>query len=80
MRAVLDCVAAQGGTPSPPRILGVADADAFGALAAAPTLVIEAGAFAVRKLAAIKCHGSQVEGDALDLLSEEDVGMRCSGS
>jgi N-acetyl-1-D-myo-inositol-2-amino-2-deoxy-alpha-D-glucopyranoside deacetylase len=43
MRAVLDCVAAQGGTPSPPRILGVADADAFGALAAAPTLVIEAG-------------------------------------
>jgi LmbE family N-acetylglucosaminyl deacetylase len=73
MRAVLDCVAAQGAGPSPLRILGVADADAFGALAAAPTLVVEAGAFAVRKLAAIKCHRSQVEGDALDRLSEDDA-------
>lgn len=73
MRAVLDAVAhRRPGQPSG-RILGIADVDAFGALAAAPTLVIEAGEFAGRKLAAIKCHRSQLDGDALDLLSEGDA-------
>ncbi|MEP7116430.1 MAG: PIG-L family deacetylase [Acidobacteriota bacterium] len=39
---------------------GLDDLDAFGALAAPPTLVIDAGEFAVRKLAALRCHDSQM--------------------
>jgi LmbE family N-acetylglucosaminyl deacetylase len=74
MRAVVDAVAARApaGQP-PPKILGIADVDAFGALAAAPTLVVEAGAFASRKLAAIRCHRTQLAHDALDMLSESDA-------
>jgi LmbE family N-acetylglucosaminyl deacetylase len=55
------------------KILGIADVDAFGAYAAAPTLVVDVGPFAVDKLAAIKCHRTQLADDALDLLSESDA-------
>jgi hypothetical protein len=74
MRAVVEHArAAAGETAAPGLILGVADADAFGALAAEPTLVIEAGAFAARKLAAIKCHDSQMGGCALALVEARDA-------
>ena len=76
MRAVVDAVAAQKPTKKPASplfILGISDADAFGTLAAEPTLVVEAGAFAVRKLAAIKCHRSQLADDALEMLSEDEA-------
>lgn len=72
MRAVVDAVAAQKPSSSL-FILGISDADAFGTLAAEPTLVVEAGAFAVRKLAAIKCHRSQLADDALEMLSEDEA-------
>jgi N-acetyl-1-D-myo-inositol-2-amino-2-deoxy-alpha-D-glucopyranoside deacetylase len=73
MRAVMDAAAARSaGTPAL-AILGITDADAFGASAPTPTLVIEAGAFAVRKLAAIRCHRSQLANDAIDLLSDEEA-------
>jgi len=65
-----------GRTPhaAPPRsILGVADADAFGALAAAPTLVVETGAFAARRLRALTCHHSQFRDCALALVEEHDA-------
>jgi LmbE family N-acetylglucosaminyl deacetylase len=55
------------------RILGVSDPDAFGALAAPPTLVVEIGDFASRKLAAIRCHRSQLNDDALALVAEGDA-------
>ena len=67
------------GSPKPkgrrrPRLIfGIADADAFGALAAAPTLVVETGDFATRKLAAIQCHRSQLGDDALALVAESDA-------
>lgn len=78
MRAVVTHAAEvferRGDRARPPRlILGIADADAFGALAAAPTLVVDTGAFAARKLAAIKCHHSQLTDDALSLLTEGDA-------
>ena len=74
MRAVVDAVAAQRPDPTSPLfILGISDADAFGTLASDPTLVVEAGPFAVRKLAAIRCHRSQLADDALEILSEEDA-------
>lgn len=74
MRAVMDAAAARQPKGLAPRfILGVADADAFGTLAAEPTLVVEAGPFALRKLAAIRCHRTQLTDDALDALSESDA-------
>ncbi|MBI4262887.1 MAG: PIG-L family deacetylase [Acidobacteria bacterium] len=72
MRAVVDAVAARRQGPSRTVVLGV-DADAFGADAAAPTLVVDAGRFAPRKLAALRCHRSQLDGDPLDRLSDEDA-------
>jgi LmbE family N-acetylglucosaminyl deacetylase len=54
-------------------VLGVADVDAFGSLAPVPTLVVEAGGFGAAKLAALRCHRSQVEGSALDCLDERDA-------
>jgi LmbE family N-acetylglucosaminyl deacetylase len=58
---------------APHRIFGIADADAFGALAPPPTLVVEVGRFAARKLAAIKCHRTQLEDDALALVAARDA-------
>ncbi len=76
MRALVDATsknAAPGDDP-PKHILGVADADAFGSKAPAPTLVVEAGEeFAKRKLAAIRCHHTQLAGSAFESLSEEDA-------
>jgi LmbE family N-acetylglucosaminyl deacetylase len=70
-RGVLD---RRGVAPLPAlRILGIADADAFGAAAPAPTLVVDASAFAGRKLAAIRCHRSQLIDDALDLVEPGDA-------
>lgn len=57
----------------PTSILGVADPDAFGSAAPAPTLVVDAGAFATRKLAALTCHASQFQGSALACLTEQDA-------
>jgi N-acetyl-1-D-myo-inositol-2-amino-2-deoxy-alpha-D-glucopyranoside deacetylase len=59
--------------PSPLRILGIADPDAFGAVAPAPTLIVDAAEFASRKLAAIRCHRSQLTDDALDLVDAGDA-------
>ena len=75
MRAVVShaaaTVARRGAGRQPPhRILGIGDADAFGALAPVPTLVVAAGDFATRKLAAIKCHLTQLDDSALALVEE----------
>jgi LmbE family N-acetylglucosaminyl deacetylase len=78
MRAVVDHAAevTAGRSPeaTPPHaILGVADADAFGALAATPTLVVETGRFAAQKLRAISCHRSQFRDCALALVDQDDA-------
>ena len=61
------------GRPLPASILGVADPDAFGASAPAPTLVVDAGDFAIPKLRALACHASQFEGSALSFVTERDA-------
>lgn len=43
-------------------VLGITDPDAFGALAAPPTLVLDVRDVAARKLEALQCHRSQVAG------------------
>lgn len=58
MRAIVDSIAQADGAPRPP-LFGVADPDAFGVLAAAPTLVVDVTPFAARKLQALRCHRSQ---------------------
>ena len=61
-------------TPSSRRdLLGIDDADAFGAAAQPPTLVLDTGAFAVRKLAALRCHRTQVAGGPFDQLSAAEA-------
>jgi N-acetyl-1-D-myo-inositol-2-amino-2-deoxy-alpha-D-glucopyranoside deacetylase len=82
MRAVIDTVAARIPPRSAPySILGVSDADAFAAAVAPPTLTIDVRARAARKLAALRCHRTQLAGDALDLLSDEEarhlLGVEC---
>lgn len=57
----------------PTSILGVTDPDAFGSAAPAPTLLIDVGDFAIRKLAALACHASQFTASALASLSAQDA-------
>ena len=54
-------------------ILGVDDPDTFGAEAPVPTLVVDAGAFAAAKLAALACHATQFRGGALEAIEPEDA-------
>lgn len=75
MRSVVEhastLVAVQDPTGTPPtHILGIADPDAFGSCAPAPTLVIDTGNFARQKLLALHCHRSQLpKQDALTLIT-----------
>ncbi|MGD8601560.1 MAG: PIG-L deacetylase family protein [Gemmatimonadota bacterium] len=66
MRAV--ATAGTGGA-----ILGVEDVDGFGASAPAPSFVLDVGPVAERKLAALCCHRSQVEGGPLDAIEPRDA-------
>ena len=56
-----------------PAVPGLDDAAAFGADALAPTLVIPAGPFARTKLAAIRCHASQLAASAFAGLPDDDA-------
>ncbi|MCY4074036.1 MAG: PIG-L family deacetylase [Acidobacteria bacterium] len=62
-----------GPRPNPTSILGVGDPDAFGAEAPAPTLVVDAGAFAAAKLDALSCHATQFHGGALEAVAPDDA-------
>jgi len=75
MRAVVDGASNDPGCGDEPsrQILGVANADAFGWMAPAPTLVVEAEEFAGRKLAALRCHRTQFDGSALGYLRGRDA-------
>ncbi len=75
MRAIVDAASKspESGDEPPRLVLGVADADAFGSMAPEPTLVVEAGEFAGRKLAALRCHRTQLDGSALEYLNELDA-------
>ena len=78
MRAVVDhaadVTAARDPEAAPPcSILGVTDADAFGTLAALPTLVVKTGQFAARRLRALACHRSQGRDCALALVDEHEA-------
>ncbi len=52
---------------------GLNDLDAFGAHADPPSLVIEAGPFAARKLAALLCHQSQMAASPIASITPDDA-------
>ncbi len=58
-----------------PQVLGVTDADAFGVLAKPPTLVVDVGRVAARKLAALRCHRSQADGPLLVMRDDEAAAL-----
>jgi N-acetyl-1-D-myo-inositol-2-amino-2-deoxy-alpha-D-glucopyranoside deacetylase len=59
MRAVVDAARARGGAPDGGGLWGISP-DAFGDQAPAPTLRIDVGPWVERKLAAIRCHRTQL--------------------
>ena len=75
MRSALDRVTETIGSSdsAPSQIFGVTDVDAFGSMALPPTLVINSGHYARQKLAAIKCHASQMRHNALAHIQDEDA-------
>ena len=78
MRALVDHVTddcrARGMESAPPSaILGVDDPDAWGAAGLPPTVVIDAQAFGLRKLEALRCHHSQFHDSALAFVTEADA-------
>jgi LmbE family N-acetylglucosaminyl deacetylase len=71
MRAVAE--AATGRGQASWIVRGLANPDVFGAGAAPPTLVVDAGPHAACKLAALACHRSQIAGGALDGIADADA-------
>ena len=71
LNRVTETIGSSGGTPS--QIFGVTDVDAFGSMALPPTLAINCGHYARQKLAAIKCHVSQMRHNALAHIQDEDA-------
>jgi LmbE family N-acetylglucosaminyl deacetylase len=69
MQAVLAAAAPRLTASSRRDLLGIEDAAAFGAEAQPPTLVLHTAPFAARKLAALRCHRTQVAGGPFDQLS-----------
>ena len=54
-------------------LLGIANPDAFGLGAAPPSIVLDVAACAHRKLAALRCHQSQITNGALDRIGDADA-------
>jgi LmbE family N-acetylglucosaminyl deacetylase len=74
MRRIVDELWSTEGTvakASP--LFGVANPDAFGVGAAPPSLIIDVSACAQRKLAALRCHRSQIDGGAIARIADRDA-------
>lgn len=72
IRAVAEAAALRVPGRACDSVCGITDVDAFGALAAPPTVVFEAGELAAVKLAAILCHSSQMVGGPFEVLREPE--------
>jgi N-acetyl-1-D-myo-inositol-2-amino-2-deoxy-alpha-D-glucopyranoside deacetylase len=73
MQRLIDTAGPRLGDGVPRMVLGVADPGAFGASAPAPTMVVQTGRFARRKLAALRCHRTQVAGGPFDHLDPAEA-------
>jgi len=70
-RLVNESQAHAHGEPLPARLFDLVNPDAFGLEANPPTLILDVSAAARRKLAALRCHRTQLAHEALERLSEE---------
>jgi LmbE family N-acetylglucosaminyl deacetylase len=73
IRNVVDLAVSQSNSGASADMFGIDDPDAFGTLALPPTLVIDVGELALRKVAALKCHRSQIGDGALARISDADA-------
>ena len=73
MRGVLDAAGPRLPAGARRDLLGIDEPDAFGAAAQPPTMVFRSGRFAERKLAALRCHRSQVAGGPFDHLDPAEA-------
>ena len=74
MRAIVDAVERQVPDGHAHRdLFGIDDPDAFGVLAAPPTLIVDVGEFAATKVTALRCHQSQLRDGALAALAETEA-------
>ena len=73
MRGVLDAAGPRLPAGARRDLLGIDQPDAFGAAAQPPTMVFHSGRFAERKLAALRCHRSQVAGGPFDHLDPAEA-------
>ena len=75
MREVVQAAHAKGGAPPDSSFWGIA-ADAFGDSAKPPSFVIDVRDWAVRKLAALRCHRTQIPADSLFLTLPAHIARR----
>jgi LmbE family N-acetylglucosaminyl deacetylase len=73
MRRLVDEVERPESLSAATPLLGVANPDAFGVAAAPPSLIIDVSAWAQRKLAALRCHRSQINGGAFARMTSSDA-------
>jgi len=73
MRGVLDAAAPRLPPGARRDLLGLDDPDAFGAAALPPSLILHIGRFAACKLAALRCHRTQVAGGPFDHLEPAEA-------
>lgn len=73
MQELVEAVSTDTDAPSSRHVLGIDRPDAFGADAQTATHVLDARSVAGRKLAALRCHASQVAEGALARVSAEDA-------
>jgi LmbE family N-acetylglucosaminyl deacetylase len=73
MRAVLDGAGPRLPAGARRDLLGIDQPDAFGASAQPPTMIFHSGRFAAQKLAALRCHRSQVAGGPFDHLDPAEA-------
>ena len=72
MRAVAGHAVGAASAGGPATVLGI-DVDAFGALAQPPTIVLDVAEFAGAKLAALRCHRTQVVDSPFDVIDAADA-------
>ena len=73
MRELIEATSGPKATTGGASLLGVPDPDAFGGFAPAPSFRLDVSDVAARKLAALRCHRTQVAGGPFDALEERDA-------
>jgi LmbE family N-acetylglucosaminyl deacetylase len=79
MRQLVDAAHAKGGSPPNSSLWGI-EADAFGAGARPPGFIVDVRDWVPRKLAALRCHRTQMGPNNPIALIDDDEARRCLGT